>query len=82
MPRMNPVHSVKKTDRMVYHNNSACHIWNNIETENRRKGGDGRPLCYRCAELNRQGEIKKVSSQSGPLGSILHTPDTPKRDDR
>lgn len=46
-----PWHSVKLTDPQVYHNNTECNTGNNIETENRREGTGGRPLCKECARL-------------------------------
>ncbi len=53
---MSPVHSIKKNDPNVYHNNRACREWNNIEKENLRPGDAGRPLCKHCADLNREGK--------------------------
>ena len=52
MPRTNPWHSIK-SDR--HHNNSECTTGNNIESENRRDGTGGKPLCEECQRLNAQG---------------------------
>lgn len=46
-------HSIKAA---VHHNNTECNTGNNIESENRRSGNGGKPLCHECAELNRQGK--------------------------
>jgi hypothetical protein len=35
----------------VHHNNTECNTGNNIETENRREGDGGKPLCKECAGL-------------------------------
>lgn len=53
--KVDPIYSVKITDRRVYHNNNRCTERNNIERENIRHGTDGRPLCEHCARLNNQG---------------------------
>jgi len=55
MPKVNAWHSVKKTDRRVYHNNTECTEGNNIEKENIRSGTDGRPICEHCDRLNKAG---------------------------
>ncbi len=52
MPKVAPFHSVKSD---VHHNNSECNTGNNIETENRRSGTGGKPLCIECKGLNDQG---------------------------
>jgi hypothetical protein len=52
MPKAAPWHSIKQP---VHHNNTACTEGNNIERENYREGTGGKPLCQRCAELNKQG---------------------------
>lgn len=49
--KTNPWHSVKVTDRNVYHNDTNCNEGNNIERENRRAGTAGRPLCNSCSRL-------------------------------
>lgn len=41
-------HSVKEN---VHHNNTDCNTGNNIESENRRSGDGGKPLCKECARL-------------------------------
>ena len=38
-------HSIKQS---VRHNNTECTEGNNIETENRRNGTGGHPLCDHC----------------------------------
>lgn len=49
--KVDPWHSVKLTDRRVYHNNTRCTEGNNIESRNRRGGTDNRPICDHCARL-------------------------------
>jgi hypothetical protein len=49
--RVSPFHSVLPSDRRVYHDNDDCTEGNNIETENRRAGTDGRPRCEHCVRL-------------------------------
>jgi hypothetical protein len=49
--KTSPFHSIKQYTRNVYHNDTLCTEGNNIETENRRPGTAGRPLCDRCASL-------------------------------
>lgn len=51
MAKVAAFHSVRETDRQVYHDNDQCTEGNNIETKYRRPGTDGRPKCKRCAEL-------------------------------
>ena len=46
--RVSPWHSTKSN---VHHNNNACNTGNNIETENRRAGTGGKPLCAECRGL-------------------------------
>lgn len=53
MAKVSPWHSIKQT---VHHNSTECNTGNNIETENRRPGTDGKPLCAECARLNQQGK--------------------------
>ena len=55
MPTASPWHSVKETDRKVYHNNTKCTEGNNIETQYRRSGTANRPICEHCKRLNDQG---------------------------
>lgn len=43
-----PWHSVKPYDPQVHHNETRCNTGNNIESENRREGTGGRPLCKEC----------------------------------
>lgn len=52
MPRTSPWHSIKSD---VHHDNTNCNTGDNIESENRREGTGGKPLCSECAELNAQG---------------------------
>lgn len=56
MPQTSAWHSVKETDRKVYHDNTACTEGNNIETKNRRSGTDGRPKCDHCTRLDNAGK--------------------------
>ena len=53
MPKTSPWHSILQP---VHHNNTACKTGNNIESENRRSGTGGKPLCQECARLNREGK--------------------------
>jgi len=46
-----PWHSIKKTDKPVYHDNTLCTEGNNIEAKNRKQGTDGRPKCDHCKRL-------------------------------
>jgi hypothetical protein len=48
MAVVNPWHSILQN---VHHNNTECNTGNNIETENRRDGDGGKPLCQECAGL-------------------------------
>ena len=41
-------HSIKAN---VHHNETACNTGNNIESENRRSGTGGKPLCAECKSL-------------------------------
>ena len=52
MGKVPPIHSIKKTDRHVYHDDDQCTERNNIESDNRRSGTNGRPKCDRCKELS------------------------------
>lgn len=49
MAKIIPWYSIKTN---VHHNNTDCTEGNNIETENRRSGTGGRPLCSHCARLS------------------------------
>jgi hypothetical protein len=51
MAKVAPFHSVKNTDRRVYHDNNSCTEGNNIEAANKRAGTDNRPRCEHCARL-------------------------------
>jgi hypothetical protein len=44
-----PWHSIKEN---VHHNNTDCNTGNNIETENRREGTGGKPLCKELARFS------------------------------
>ncbi|MBW8523833.1 hypothetical protein K0U91_01160 [Chryseobacterium chendengshani] len=48
MAKTTAFHSIKQT---VHHNNTSCTEGNNIETENKRSGTGGKPLCSHCARL-------------------------------
>jgi hypothetical protein len=48
MAVVNPWHSILQN---VHHNNTECNTGNNIESENRRDGDGGKPLCQECAGL-------------------------------
>ncbi|MCH8903562.1 MAG: hypothetical protein IIA45_06585 [Bacteroidetes bacterium] len=52
MSKVPAFHSVRETDRKVYHDNSSCTEGNNIEKENKRSGTDGRPKCEHCTRLS------------------------------
>jgi hypothetical protein len=43
-----PWHSILSA---IHHNNTECNTGNNIESENRRRGTGGKPLCRECARL-------------------------------
>jgi len=45
-------HSVRITDREVYHDNTSCTEGNNIEDKYRRPGTNGRRQCNHCARLS------------------------------
>jgi len=51
MAKVSPFHSVRPNTRNVYHNNDKCTEGNNIETQYKRSGTDGRPLCDHCNRL-------------------------------
>lgn len=42
-------YSIKTMD--VHHDNTDCNTGNNIESENRREGKGGLPLCTECRGL-------------------------------
>lgn len=46
MAKKAPWHSVLQS---VYHNDTDYNTGNNIESENRREGTGGKPLCKECA---------------------------------
>lgn len=52
MAKVAPFHSVKETDKKVYHDNNSCTEGNNIETKNRKLGTDNRPKCEHCQRLS------------------------------
>jgi hypothetical protein len=49
MAKKDPWHSIKQS---VHHNNTNCNTGNNIETENKRSGTGGKPLCAECSRLS------------------------------
>jgi len=51
MAKVPAFHSILSSDRRVYHDNDECTEGNNIETQNRRPGTDGRPKCDHCQRL-------------------------------
>ena len=53
MPRTSAWHSTNNSG--VHHNNTNCTEGNNIERRYLRLGTGGKPLCKRCADLNRMG---------------------------
>ena len=56
-----PWHSIKQ---MIYHNETACAVGNNIQIKNLREGAGGKPLCKECADLTRRGLSAPPSSPS------------------
>ena len=48
MAKVSPWHSIKAN---VHHDNNNCNTGNNIESENRRSGTGGKPLCSECSRL-------------------------------
>lgn len=46
--KTSPWHSIKQS---VHHDNTSCNTGNNIESENRRSGTGGKPLCSECDRL-------------------------------
>lgn len=53
MARRSPWHSVKSD---VHHVCSNCNTGNNIESENRREGTGGKPLCSECRDWINKGQ--------------------------
>jgi len=54
MAKVPPFHSsqpARPPKRDVYHDNNSCTEGNNIESQYRRNGTGGRPLCEHCAKL-------------------------------
>lgn len=56
MSRVSPFHSIKQYTRNVYHDNDRCTEGNNIESQYRRPGTDGRPRCEHCNKLAAEGK--------------------------
>lgn len=52
MSKVKPWHSIRETDRKVYHDNDRCTEGNNIETKYRKDGTDGRRKCEHCDRLS------------------------------
>ena len=55
MPQKSPWHSTRAGET-VHHDNTSCTEGNNIETDYRKPGTGGRPLCNHCARLDRAGQ--------------------------
>lgn len=51
--RVSPWHSVRETDRKVYHDSDNCTEGENIEATYWRAGTDNRPRCENCEERER-----------------------------
>jgi len=51
MTKVSEYHSTKP-GTAVYHNNSTCTEGNNIETNYRKAGTGGHPLCHHCKTEN------------------------------
>lgn len=49
MAQVSPWHKAKSPT--VYHDNTACHLGNNIERRNRRSGRAGLRLCDECRRV-------------------------------
>lgn len=47
-----PWHSIRESDRKVYHDETRCTEGNNIETRYRRDGTAGRPKCEHCKRIS------------------------------
>jgi hypothetical protein len=56
MSKIPPFHSIRESDRKVYHNNNRCTEGNNIEKYNRVSGTGDRRLCEHCKRLNDEGK--------------------------
>jgi hypothetical protein len=54
MPPCEPWHSIRPTDRPVYHDNTLCREAKNIELRYRRTGTGDRRRCEECDKLNRE----------------------------
>lgn len=48
--KMRPWHSVRETDRKVYHDDSRCPEAGGIEPQYRRDGTEGRRKCEHCQQ--------------------------------
>jgi hypothetical protein len=48
--KMRPWHSVRETDRKVYHDDSRCPEASGIEPQYRREGTEGRRKCEQCRQ--------------------------------
>ncbi len=55
MPTITPWYSKLKGIK-VYHNNTTCHLGNNIEPRNRKSGTGGKRICEECRRKNKQGK--------------------------
>lgn len=51
MAKVSPFHSISPNNRKVHHDNSSCTEGNNIESQNKRSGTGGHPLCSNCQRL-------------------------------
>jgi hypothetical protein len=49
-PKVRPWHSVRETDRKVFHDDSRCTEASGIETQFRREGTEGRRKCEECQQ--------------------------------
>lgn len=52
MAKVAPFHSKKPNTKNVHHDNSSCTEGNNIETQYKAAGSDGRPKCEHCQRLS------------------------------
>jgi hypothetical protein len=50
-----PFHSTRPGET-VHHDNDKCTEGNNIETQYKKAGTGGRPLCKHCERLNSEGK--------------------------
>lgn len=46
--RMRPWHSVRETDRKVYHDDARCVEGAGVDPQHRREGTEGRRKCEEC----------------------------------